>query len=1311
MAANSQLGVATAVLDVDVTRALSAVNKFVSAMGSVNKAVAGVGDTAGSAEKKMNGLNRFMRSFASNAWSEIAGSIGTNIFGRIVGGITSVVGASAQFETLKTRLEVATGSSERMDRVWKDLGAFAAKTPFELPELVETAAQLESMGLDSMKWTKTMGEVSSGTGKNINDVSRAFIAAQFGEYESMKQLGVSMKRDGENLVISYYENGKKISKTVDASNQEVINSTLEAMWNDRYAGSMEKQSNTWAGMMSTIKDNISMLAIEAFEGVFNRLKGVQKAIIGFFDAFAEGRKELSLFKALMVALDETIEAALGREWANAIIGGIKVIAILADLIKLLVTDVLKLGKAIYDEVAPALKLVGPLLGIMAAKLALLAGVAPQLLGLGRAFQFIRIAMLGMLSPMGLLLAAVFLLAMAYNRNFMGIADIVDNVWVKIDKFVTTVRDQFELLSSLGKYNAVEAFFRAIGFAIFDLMGMSDRGKALLDFFTMLGHAIDRFVQGPKKAIEGLTDTIKAIFDEDWDAAIAGARKMLAGIGDFFAAAPKLIGELLYSIKTGFKPLDNFLSAIGSALIDIGRLIQEVFQGDFRGAITVARRLLGNLINVFKTHFLLLAGILKAIPWGRMWDALVDQFDAINWTDLGKRAAVFISEAISAAGDQVGPIWNWISDALGDIWDSVWPAIQSGISLAWDAITDLNWAAIIPNFGNWADWIGGKIEDIGVWLWDKIKQYWPTVKMIGGQAIKDFPGWLWDKIKRYWPTGIIVRGLINDVGPWIWEKIKQYWPGSAVIVGSIKDFPGWLWDKVSDKFPIADVIAGSIGDFPGWLWGKISDKFNIPKFGEWTTYVPIVDWGEWILGKLSFPTIEEILDFFWEKAKGKFGFGGGDDDDNAQTRDYATNMESPNGGRTEPGGMYWGMGGSTGGYNSGGQNLPGGAYWGMGGMPGWSGSAYRDAYGTAQPALTPEPWSGPPMSTVNALIEGMDDVINQKPSKPGYGGGLGHNVDGGGGGGGGEFEVNRSAAAVFDIDANMGMITGKLQGLFGGSGKNIKADPKKWIAPPLNTKPMYESIAPIPTRVDKTFAQTTGFATAHALATDTGVTKSFNSMDRNVGGATRNVKLGVDRNMASTKNAASSQARSTDVMVTGAFQSLRGNVVGAVSSLPGAIESIMFAVGNRGYFAAFDAGRSIGQGLVAGLDGQLAAVNASAGRLGNAAINAMADAAEVQSPSRRAIYIAEMIGQGLIITLNRMVGPVAAAASAVGNAAIPTVGYGVAQGAPGTSSHPVNVNQFFGLTSDEYVNVLHKAEGGYAFAREMTYELTHARGGR
>ena len=108
--------------------------------------------------------------------------------------------------------------------------------------------------------------------------------------------------------------------------------------------------------------------------------------------------------------------------------------------------------------------------------------------------------------------------------------------------------------------------------------------------------------------------IRDLFAGDFSGAFQQFRKVLAGLGDALSAPAKFIGEFLKGIHTGFAPLDKLIHGLGGLWISFGRLIQEVFQGDFRGALAVGERMLTQFKGVALAAFhLLWIGIVAFAP--------------------------------------------------------------------------------------------------------------------------------------------------------------------------------------------------------------------------------------------------------------------------------------------------------------------------------------------------------------------------------------------------------------------------------------------------------------------------------------------------------------------------------------------------------------------------------------------------------------------------------------------------------------------------------------------------------------------------
>jgi TP901 family phage tail tape measure protein len=405
----------------------------------------------------------------------------------------------------------------------------------------------------------------------------------------------------------------------------------------------------------------------------------------------------------------------------------------------------------------------------------------------------------------------------------------------IAKFGKMFSGQFDFYKQLGKSD-ISAAFSALGITLEHLTGLN-----LDTWFKRVGDAMQRPIDAARKMFDALK--------------VGNWKKLVAGIGDALSSPAKLVGDMLKGISTGFKPLDKLLQNTGKLFTDFGRIIQEVFQGDFAGALAVGERMLGHFGDQAQA----------------VWDLIKTGIDSINW---------------GAVGDQLG---NFASGA--------WAAIQTGISLAWDQITDLNWDNYITAIGDFAGLVAGKIKDLpwgdfltavgdlGILIATKIKDlpwgdYLTAVGDLGiliATKIKDLP---WgDYLTAVGDLGILIATKIKDL-PWvdfltavgdltilIAEKIKDLpWVDFITGVGDlailiatkIKDLP---WgDYITGAGDLAILIAGKIKDLP---WGDyITGAVDIlAAVGNKIINLP---WGDFITGTIDILTAvgDKILSLPW-----------------------------------------------------------------------------------------------------------------------------------------------------------------------------------------------------------------------------------------------------------------------------------------------------------------------------------------------------------------------------------------------------------------------------------------------------------------
>lgn len=200
------------------------------------------------------------------------------------------IDVASEFERYKTILETTEGSSEKAQKAMDWVGDFAAKTPYELGQVTDAFVKLRAYGLDPTNGLlKTLGDTSAAMGKDIMQSVEAIADAVTGENERLKEFGIRGSKSGGQITYEYTDKaGNQQQKVVDANNRKMIESTLTAIFNDKYAGQMEKMSGTWAGMLSNVGDQWTRFTQKTMEsGPFEQLKGQLRGVLSELNRMAE----------------------------------------------------------------------------------------------------------------------------------------------------------------------------------------------------------------------------------------------------------------------------------------------------------------------------------------------------------------------------------------------------------------------------------------------------------------------------------------------------------------------------------------------------------------------------------------------------------------------------------------------------------------------------------------------------------------------------------------------------------------------------------------------------------------------------------------------------------------------------------------------------------------------------------------------------------------------------------------------------------------------------------------------------------------
>lgn len=206
---------------------------------------------------------------------------------------TQFLDRAAEFETYRTTLETVEGSEAKASKAMNWVSDFTARTPFELAEVTEAYVKLRSYGLEPANGLlKTLGNTGSAMGKPMMQAVEAISDAITGENERLKEFGIIASKDAGDIIYEYTDRfGEQRQAVVDASNRKMIESTLTAIWNDKYAGAMDKQSRTWRGLVSNAADQWTRFTTMVMDqGLFDWMKGKLGGLMDQLNAmYADGR--------------------------------------------------------------------------------------------------------------------------------------------------------------------------------------------------------------------------------------------------------------------------------------------------------------------------------------------------------------------------------------------------------------------------------------------------------------------------------------------------------------------------------------------------------------------------------------------------------------------------------------------------------------------------------------------------------------------------------------------------------------------------------------------------------------------------------------------------------------------------------------------------------------------------------------------------------------------------------------------------------------------------------------------------------------
>ena len=306
-----------------------------------------------------------------NDFKSFGNKVGTIIKGVALGytGKTLVdyfIGSNADMEQYLTSFEVMLGSAEKAQALLSDLKTMAAVTPFETSDLANASKTLLAFGenaKDLQGDLQMLGDISQGNGEKFKS-----LALVFGQIKSagrlMGQDLLQLVNVGFNpLQVIAAQTGKSMADLKkDMENGKIsFEMVAEAMKSATSEGglfykSMEKQSQTMTGMLSTLKDNLAEFGREAGDKAFEQVKGSLQSLLDMIDKAAKDGTLDDIAEDVGNALKTLIDVIIDvskfiYEYRTAIAAGVA--AMVAFKAALAVSDLIKSLSVAYGALKMA----------------------------------------------------------------------------------------------------------------------------------------------------------------------------------------------------------------------------------------------------------------------------------------------------------------------------------------------------------------------------------------------------------------------------------------------------------------------------------------------------------------------------------------------------------------------------------------------------------------------------------------------------------------------------------------------------------------------------------------------------------------------------------------------------------------------------------------------------------------------------------------------------------------------------------------------------------------------------------------------
>ena len=233
-------------------------------------------------EQKLSAAAMAASNKASGGWVTSLG-LGRIALVAAAGGAAAFVREGLQFnkavETATIQFRAFFPTVELAEKHVRSLTGFAARTPFQLPGVLQASRMLKTFSADAAFGADTLtrvGDAAAGVSAPIEEVSTWF-GRMYTAIQAGRPMGEALQRLQELGLLSGTARTKMEDLSKAGADQGEVMAVLASEW-EKHDGAMLRLSETTGGLESTFGDLVSQVA-GAFVEVVG-LSGAYKALIG-----------------------------------------------------------------------------------------------------------------------------------------------------------------------------------------------------------------------------------------------------------------------------------------------------------------------------------------------------------------------------------------------------------------------------------------------------------------------------------------------------------------------------------------------------------------------------------------------------------------------------------------------------------------------------------------------------------------------------------------------------------------------------------------------------------------------------------------------------------------------------------------------------------------------------------------------------------------------------------------------------------------------------------------------------------------------